>query len=68
MLGSDHGKAMRKTVGGGVSSSGDFPYRYGSYSAERANVKEHGYFLAIWKLDLNRKWKIVGDVQKREEK
>jgi ketosteroid isomerase-like protein len=65
MLGSDHGKATRKTVGGGVSSSGDFAYRYGSYSAERANVKEHGYFLAIWKLDLNREWKIIGDVQKK---
>jgi len=65
MLGSDHGKVTRKTTGGGVSSSGDFAYRYGSYSAERANVKEHGYFLAIWKLDSNREWKIIGDVQKK---
>ena len=65
MLGSDHGKVTRKTAGGGVSSSGDFAYRYGSYSAERANVKERGYFLAIWKLDSNREWKIIGDVQKK---
>jgi ketosteroid isomerase-like protein len=65
MLSSDHGKVMRKTTGGGVSSSGDFAYRYGSYSAERANVKEHGYFLAIWKLDPNHEWKIIGDVQKK---
>jgi ketosteroid isomerase-like protein len=65
MLGSDHGKVTRKTSGGGVSTSGDFAYRYGSYSAERANVKEQGYFLVIWKLDLNREWKIIGDVQKK---
>jgi ketosteroid isomerase-like protein len=65
MLGSDHGKVTRKTTGGGVSSSGDFAYRYGSYSAERANVKESGYFLAIWKLDSSRAWKIIGDVQKK---
>jgi ketosteroid isomerase-like protein len=65
MLGSDHGKVMRKTSGAGISTSGDFAYRYGSYSAERANVKEHGYFLVIWKLDPNREWKIIGDVQKK---
>ena len=68
MLGSDHGKAIRKTTGGGLSGSGDFAYRYGSYSSERGNVKEHGYFLVIWRVDQNREWKIIGDVQKREEK
>jgi ketosteroid isomerase-like protein len=68
MLGSDHGQVTRKASGGGVSTFGDFAYRYGSYSAERANVKESGYFLVIWKLDANGEWKIIGDVQKREEK
>src|ERR1700730_8965556 len=68
MLGSDHGKATRKTTGGGLSGSRDFEYRYGSYSSERGNVKEHGYFLAIWRVDQNHEWKIIGDVQKREEK
>jgi ketosteroid isomerase-like protein len=65
MLGSDHGKVTRKISGGGISSSGDFAYRYGSYSAERANVKEQGYFLAIWRLDSTGQWKIIGDVQKK---
>jgi ketosteroid isomerase-like protein len=65
LLGSDHAKMTRKVIGGGISASGDFAYRYGSYLAQRANVKEHGYFIAIWKLDLNREWKIIGDVQKK---
>lgn len=66
-LGSDHGKITRKTSGDGMSASGDLAYRYGSYATERADGNEQGYFLSIWILDPHRGWRIIADVQKREE-
>jgi ketosteroid isomerase-like protein len=68
LLGSEHGKMTRKTSGGGMSSSGDLAYRYGSYALERSDGNEQGYFLSIWILDPTHGWQIIADVQKREEK
>lgn len=65
MLSSDNGKMTRTKSGGGMSASADLAYRYGSYSSERANVTERGYFLTIWKMD-NNEWKILVDLQKKE--
>jgi ketosteroid isomerase-like protein len=69
VLGADHGKTTRKQIGGDISASGDFAYRFGSYSTESGNVKGHGHFLTIWRYRASdREWKIIADVQKREEK
>jgi ketosteroid isomerase-like protein len=65
MLSSDHGKMMRKNSGGGISASGDLAYRYGSYTSEKPNLTEQGYFLSVWRLDLNRDWKLILDLQKK---
>ena len=66
MLGSDNGKMARKNSGGGLSASADLAYRYGSYSSERTNVNERGYFLTIWKLESDQNWRIILDLQKKE--
>ena len=63
-LGADHGKTTRVQIGGEISASGDFAYRFGSYLTESGNVKGHGYFLTIWRLPSGRDWKIIADVQK----
>jgi ketosteroid isomerase-like protein len=65
MLSSDNGKMTRKTSGSGMSAAGDLAYRYGSYSSERANVIETGYFLLIWKAEAKEDWKILVDLQKK---
>ena len=56
----------RSIFGGTMSTSGDLAYRYGSYSSERENVSERGYFLSIWKVDSKRDWKLLLDLQKHE--
>jgi ketosteroid isomerase-like protein len=65
MLSSDHGKMTRKSTGGGLSASSDLAYRYGSYTNEKPNIAEQGYFLSVWRLDLNRDWKLILDLQKK---
>jgi ketosteroid isomerase-like protein len=64
MVDSDHTKVARKGLGGGISVSGDLAYRYGSYATEPPNAAT-GYFLSIWKLNLNRDWKVILDLQKQ---
>ena len=66
MLNSDHIRMTRSIFGGTMSTSGDLAYRYGSYSSERENVSERGYFLSIWKVDSKRDWKLLLDLQKHE--
>jgi hypothetical protein len=65
MLSSDHGKMTRRNSGNGMSASDDLAYRYGSYTNEKPNVTEQGYFLSVWRLDLNRDWKLILDLQKK---
>jgi ketosteroid isomerase-like protein len=67
MLGSDHRKMTRKTSGHGISVSADLGYHYGFYSTDDGKINENGYFLSIWRLDQNREWKIVIDLQKKAE-
>ena len=67
MLNSDHGKMTRKVSGGAMSTSDDLAFRYGSCSSERGKSTEPGYFLTIWKVDRNRNWKIILDLQKKAE-
>ncbi len=64
MLSSDNGKMTRENSGGGVSVACDLVYRYGSYSAERGNATERGYYLTIWRME-NGDWKIIVDLQKK---
>ena len=66
MLSSDNGKMTRTKSGGGISTSGDLAYRYGSYSSERTNVTERGYYLCIWQAQPGPDWKIIVDLQKKE--
>jgi ketosteroid isomerase-like protein len=65
MLNSDTAKMTRTSSGGGMSASADLAYRYGAYSADRTNTTEHGYFLSVWKAELNGAWKIIVDLQKK---
>jgi hypothetical protein len=66
MPNSDHTRTTRSIFGGTTSTSGDLAYRYGSYSSERENVSERGYFLSIWRVDSKRDWKLLLDLQKHE--
>ncbi len=66
MLSSDNAKVTREKAGGGMSAAGDLAYRYGTYSAERANVSERGYFFSVWKAEADQDWKILLDLQKKE--
>jgi ketosteroid isomerase-like protein len=65
VLFSHNTRTTRQNSGGGLSASGDLAYRYGSYSAERGNATEHGYFLTIWKAGPDHVWKILVDLQKK---
>ena len=65
MLSSDNGKMVRKELGGAVASSADLAYRYGSYSSERGNVTEHGYFLTVWRFESDRQWRVILDLQNK---
>ena len=49
-------------VNGQVSPYGDLAFTYGTYEASRSDVKATGYYLRIWKRDLD-KWLIVVDLR-----
>jgi hypothetical protein len=66
MLNSDHARMTRSIFGGIMSRSGDLAYRYGSYSSQREDVSERGYFVSIWKADSKRDWKLLLDLQRHE--
>src|SRR2546423_493780 len=47
-------------AGGGVASSREFGYTYGSYELSQAGQsKEKGYYAHVWKRDPNGRWRIV---------
>ena len=64
MLSTDNSRTIRKSTDSGMSEAGDLAYRYGSYSSERENVTERGYYLTIWRAEANGGWKIIVDLQK----
>jgi ketosteroid isomerase-like protein len=66
MLNADQSKMTRTNEGGEMSASGDLAYKYGSYSAERGNVTEHGHFLTIWRAQGDEDWKVIVDLRKKE--
>ena len=55
----------RSESSGGLSSSCDLAYRYGSYSAQDGDQAENGYYLTIWQVDPDRNWKIILDLQRK---
>jgi ketosteroid isomerase-like protein len=61
----NNSKITRKVSGGGMSESGDFAYRYGSYSTEPDTEIERGYFLSIWRMEGEQGWKLLLDLQKK---
>ncbi|MFN2541766.1 MAG: hypothetical protein ABR514_06305 [Chthoniobacterales bacterium] len=65
ILDADDGRASRTAIDGGVSEAGDLAYRYGSYSSQRRNVIERGYYLTVWRAEPNGDWKIIVDLQKK---
>jgi ketosteroid isomerase-like protein len=67
ILESENGKAVQQAGATHLSSSGDFAYTYGNYSAERGNIAEHGIYLMIWQVDLNGDWKLTLDLRKKVE-
>lgn len=64
MLSADHAKVVRKFSASDMSHSGDLAYTHGDFTAERGQTRERGYYLMIWKLDLNGDWKLVLDLEK----
>jgi ketosteroid isomerase-like protein len=65
MLSTDNSRTTRKSMDGGMGEAGDLAYRYGSYSSQRGNVTERGYYLTIWRAEPNGDWKIIVDLQKK---
>ena len=65
LLSADHAKEVRKFSGSSMSRSGDLTYTFGEFTALRGETKGQGYYLMIWKLDLNGDWKLVLDLEKR---
>lgn len=50
-----------KPMGGGMATSGDLGYTYGSYQIKDAAVSEEGFYFRIWKKDSKQMWKMVID-------
>lgn len=50
-------------IGADVSSSDDLGYTYGKYDLKltRTEQSEKGYYVRVWKRDVNDKWKLVLD-------
>lgn len=66
MLGSTTGKLKMESSGGGISRTGDLGYDYGSYNFRRGESSERGYYLQIWRTDVNGAWKIALDLQRKQ--
>jgi ketosteroid isomerase-like protein len=63
-LSADNTGPTRNFIEGGISSTGDLAYRYGSYTIDDDNGTERGYYLTIWRTEANSDWKILIDLQK----
>ena len=65
MLGTTRTSLTLKSLGGGISRTGDLGYDYGRYSLKRGGARERGHYLQIWRTDANGKWKLVLDLERR---
>lgn len=51
-----------QAIDGGVATSGELGYTYGSYELKREAAAEKGYYTRVWKRDARGAWRIVADV------
>ncbi len=59
-VGQQNDQLTGKTLKSDVSASGDLGYTVGSYEIPAQNIT--GYYVRVWRLDDNAKWKIVFDL------
>ena len=51
-------------IDGKIATSGDLAFTYGKYTASEGQTKtETGYYVHVWRRDLESKWRLVADVQ-----
>jgi ketosteroid isomerase-like protein len=64
MLAEENAKTTRAPSGTGISNPIDLAYEYGEYTSARDEIKKHGIYLCIWRLESGDAWKIALDLQK----
>ena len=65
ILAKDISQEDRKTIGGEVSESYDFAYRYGSYKSVLGGIPQRGLYVMVWRTDPDGRWKILADLKKQ---